>query len=184
MSAVACNGAPSEPAPPATVSTATIVKPQVAWPAASTIDERALALLSSSGLVGDARSQLSRSPVPVLAPSPDTFRDGLERPTVIVEGEYYVITARSHGATISIQGTRAAHRYEGVDPHPGNKSLRKGSGFVTVNEGIRSSSFIENGTAYSVDVECASNADARCTSDAFVTEVTNALVYVGGGAAR
>jgi hypothetical protein len=178
MSVAACNGAPSEPAPPATVSTAVVVKPQVAWPAASTIDERALASL------GDARSQLSRSPVPVLAPSADTFRDGLERPTVIVEGEYYVITARDHGATISIQGTRAAHRYEGVDPHPGNKSLRKGSGFVTVNEGIRSASFIENGVAYSVDVECASNTDARCTSDAFVTEVTNTLVYVGGGAAR
>jgi hypothetical protein len=111
----ACNGAPSEPAPP-TISTAIVVKPQVAWPAASTIDERALASL------GDARSQLSRSPVPVLAPASELT---LERPTVIVEGEYYVITARNHGATISIQGTRAAHRYEGVDPHPGNKSLRK-----------------------------------------------------------
>lgn len=155
-----------------------VVKPNVSWPATSTIDERALASL------GDARSQLSRSPVPVLAPSPEGFRDGLERPTVIVEGEYYVITARSHGATISIQGTRAAHRYEGVDAHPGNTTLRKGTGFVTVNEGIRSASFIENGVAYSVDVECASNADARCTSDAFVTEITNQLVYVGGGAAR
>lgn len=152
-----------------------MVKPQVAWPAASTIDARALASL------GDARSQLSRSPVPVLAPPSDLE---LERPTVIVEGEYYVITARNRGATISIQGTRAAHRYEGVAPHPGNTSLRSGTGFVTVNEGIRSASFIENGAAYSVDVECASNQDARCTSDAFVTELTNQLVYVGGGAAR
>jgi hypothetical protein len=172
---LACsNGTPSEPAP-VTVSTSAVVKPQVSWPSAGTIDERALASL------GDARSQLSRSPVPVLAPSSDLV---LERPTVIVEGEYYVITARNHGATISIQGTRAAHRYDGVAPHPGNKSLRKGSGFVTINEGIRSASFVENGVAYSVDVECASNADVRCTGDAFVTELTNQLVYVGGGAAR
>ena len=176
---LACNGtAASEPAPPTISTAAVVVKPQVAWPATSTIDERALAQL------GDARSQLSRSPVPVLAPNADGILVGLERPTVIVEGEYYVITARNHGATISIQGTRAAHRYDGVDPHPGNKSLRKGSGFVTVNEGIRSASFIENGVAYSVDVECAEHTDARCTSDAFVVELTNQLVYVGGGAAR
>lgn len=167
---LACNGSPSEPAP-ATVTTAVVVKPQVSWPASSSIDERALASL------GDARSQLSRSPVPVLAPSSDL---ALERPTVIVEGEYYVITARNHGATISIQGTRAARRYEGVDPHPGNKPLRQGTGFVTVNEGIRSASFIENGVAYSVDVECASNTDARCTSETFITELTNGLVFVGG----
>jgi hypothetical protein len=151
------------------------VKPLVSWPSSSTIDERALASL------GDARSELARSPVPVLAPSSELT---LERPTVIVEGEYYVITARHRGATISIQGTRSAHRYEGVDAHPGNEALRKGAGFVTVNEGIRSASFIENGVAYSVDVECAENTDVRCTSDAFVTELTNHLVYVGGGAAR
>ena len=174
---LACNGTPSEPAP-ATVSTAIVIKPQVSWPAVSAIGERALASL------GDARSQLSRSPVPVLAPASDGVLDHLERPTVIVEGEYYVITARNQGATISIQGTRAAHRYEGVDPHPGNKQLRSGTGFVTVNEGIRSASFIENGVAYSVDVECASNTDSRCTSDAFVTEITNGLVYVGSGVAR
>src|SRR5690606_32431485 len=144
----ACNGpasAPTEPAP--TVSTGVVVKPQIASPAAAAIDERALAAL------GDARSQLARAPVPALAPSADL---ALERPTVIVEGEYYVITARSRGATISIQGTRAAHRYDGVSPHPGNKRLRSGTGFVTVNEGIRSASFVENGAAYSVDVECAS----------------------------
>jgi hypothetical protein len=174
---LACNGTPSEPAP-ATVTTAVVVKPQVSWPASSSIDERALASL------GDSRSQLSRSPVPVLAPKGDGVLDAIERPTVIVEGEYYVITARNHGATISIQGTRAAHRYDGVDPHPGNKSLRKGTGFVTVNEGIRSASFIENGVAYSVDVECAEHTDVRCTSEAFVTELTNQLVYVGGGSAR
>ena len=170
---LACNGTPSEPAP-AAVTTAVVVKPQVSWPASSSIDERALASL------GDARSQLSRSPVPVLAPSADSLRDGLERPTVIAAGEYYVITARNHGATISIQGTRAAHRYDGIDPHPGNKPLRKGMGFVTVNEGIRSASFIENGVAYTVDVECAEHTDPRCTSDAFVTELTNELVFVGG----
>ena len=171
-----CNGSTtSAPDAPPPVSTATLsanaVKPAITWPSAAAIDARAL-----EGL-GDARTQLSRSPVPVLAPSSDL---SLERPTVVVEGEYYAITARVTGATIAVQGTRAAHRYEGVDPHPGNRALRKGKGFVTVNEGIRSASFIENGAAYTVDVECASVADARCQSDAFVVELVDRLVYVGG----
>lgn len=171
-----CNGtaATSSDAPPP-VSTSTLaantVKPAITWPSADAIDARAL-----EGL-GDARSQLSRSPVPVLAPSSDLR---LERPTVVVEGEYYAITARVTGATIGIQGTRVAHRHEGIDPHPGNRALRKGKGFVTVNEGIRSASFIENGAAYTVDVECASASDARCQSDAFVVELVSRLAYVGG----
>lgn len=49
-----------------------------------------------------------------------------------------------------------------------------------MNEGIRSASFVENGAAYTVDVECASVADARCQSDAFVVELASRLVYVGG----
>lgn len=173
---LACNGATtgsSDAPPPVSTSTlsASTVKPAITWPSADAIDPRALDVL------GDARSQLSRSPVPVLAPNGDLR---LERPTVIVEGEYYAITARVTGATISVQGTRAAHRYEGVDPHPGNRALRKGKGFVTINEGIRSASFVENGAAYTVDVECASASDARCQSDAFVVELVERLAYVGG----
>ena len=138
---------------------------------AGVVDARALEQL------GDARSQLARSPVPVLAPNAEVR---LERPTIVVEGEFYSITGRVAGATINIQGTRAAHDYEGVAPHPGNRALRSGKGFVTENEGIRSASFMENGAAYSVDVECASADDARCKNDGFVVALVNRLVYVGG----
>lgn len=172
MGALGCNGGGSTSAEaPAPTVAATTVKPAIAWPAADAIDARALEAL------GDARSRIDRSPVPVLAPSPDLR---LERPTVIVEGGFYAITARVNGATINVQGTRIAHRREGVEPHPGDRALRAGKGFVTVNEGIRSASFVENGAAYSVDVECASIADARCQSDAFVVEVVERLAYVGG----
>ena len=172
MALVACNGtsapAPSEAPPP--VSTTT-VKPAIAWPAAGAIDAHALDAL------GDGRTPIARSPVPVLAPSADLH---LEAPTVVVEGEYYAISAHAPGVSIHVQGTRVAHRYEHIAPNPGNRPIRGGRGFVTVNEGIRSVSFVENGAAYTVDVECASFQDARCADDRFVVEVADGLAYVGG----
>ena len=165
----ACNGSATEPAPAPKTN---VVKQAVAWPAADSIDTRAQATL------GDARSQVTRSPVPVLVPPSDLRRD--RTPTFIVEAEWYAVTLHSGGATINVQGTRSAHAYEGIDPHPGNRELRAGRGFVTENEGIRTASFVENGVAYSVDVECEDRSDARCKDDAFVSDVVNRLAYVGG----
>ncbi len=167
----ACNGAtPSEPVQAAPV--ATTISPQIAWPAGAA-DTRALAALG-----GDAPAQLARSPVPVLAPS---AADALESPAVVVGPEYYAITGRAHGATVTIQGTRAQHAVEGVGPIEGDRAIRRAKGFVTVNEGIRVASWMENGAAYSIDVECADpTGDARCTSDAFVLGLAERLAYVGG----
>lgn len=166
--ACGCNAAsPSEPV--TTAPQATIVRPAIAAP--TTIDVRARAALGEA-----APDKIDASPVPVLAP-PDRF----EAPVVMVGPEYYAIALRSGTATIAIQGTRAQHRVEGVGPIEGRSALRGTKGFVTVNEGIRSASWSEHGAAYSVDVECADAADARCASDAFVTSLVNALVYVGGG---
>ena len=165
----ACNGSSSEPAP---LPKTNVVTQAVAWPAESSVDTRAFETL------GDARSQVTRSPVPVLVPPSDLRRD--RTPTLIVEASFYAVTLHSGGATINVQGTRVAHVYEGIDPHPGNRELRAGRGFVTENEGIRAASFVENGVAYSVDVECEDRHDDRCTSDAFVTDIVNRLAYVGG----
>jgi hypothetical protein len=186
---MACNGNTSatrtdEHAP--TVATSSIVvQPTVAWPAASSVDDAALSSLSRSGEKTDieVRALVSRSPVPVLAPK--ELR--LTTPTLVVEGEYFALTGRvddgSARATISIQGTRAAHRYESVDPVAGTRDLARGKanrGFVSVNEGIRTASWIENGTAYSVDVECSENTDARCKSEQFLLSVVAQLTFVGG----
>jgi hypothetical protein len=185
---LACNGNTSasrssdERAPAVVASPISImVQPSVAWPAASTVDEQTVFELSRDGSKKDReiRALIARSPVPVLAPK--GLR--LTTPTLVVEGEYFALTSRADGATISLQGTRAAHRYEGVDPTPGNRGLRaSGSlrGFVSVNEGIRTASWIENGVAYSLDVECNDSRDARCQSDAFLLEVVAQLAYVGG----
>ena len=190
---MACNGntsasRESEHAP--AVSTGAVsVRPAVAWPAASTIDDRPLVALareraagngaveSSERRLSEVRALVSRSPVPVLVP-----RDlRLATPTLVVEGEYFALTGRVDGVTIALQGTRAAHRYDGVQPVAGNRDLRGNlRGFVSVNEGIRTASWIENGAAYSVDLECADFQDARCQNDDFLLSVVTQLTYVGG----
>jgi hypothetical protein len=162
-----------------TVTTST-VRPAVAWPEASKIDERTLgSLVTATGgqPERDVRAMIARSPVPVLAPK-DLV---LGSPTLVVEGEYFALSGHVSGATIALQGTRAAHRYEGVEPVAGNRTLRATKGFVSVNEGIRTASWIENGAAYSVDVECADpRNDARCQSDDFLLSIVTQLAYVGG----
>jgi hypothetical protein len=171
--ALGCNASPSR-GDAEVARTNAVVKPTIAWPAPSAIDARALAALGDATEIGPL---VARSPVPVLAPSASL---ALAQPVVIVEAEYYAISGHAGGATIAIQGTRPAHRYDGMEPNPGNRPLRSGRGFVTVNENIRSASFVENGAGYSVDVECDDAKDARCTSDAFVVSIVESLVYVGG----
>jgi hypothetical protein len=179
---VGCNGntsaSRSEDRAPAVSTSSVTVRPMVAWPATSSIDDRALLSLSRDGSKtdGEVRALVSRSPVPVLAPK--ELR--LATPSLVVEGEYFALTGRADGATISLQGTRAAHRYEGVDPVAGNRELRAVKGFVSVNEGIRTASWIENGAAYSVDVECADHQDTRCQSDDFLLSIVTQLTYIGG----
>lgn len=179
--AAACNdnSTRTDGHPPAVVTTAVSVsvRPTVVWPAKSTIDEGALVSLTGETLSGtDVRALIARSPVPVLAPGDRR----LATPTLVVEGEYFALTGRADGATISLQGTRAAHRYEGVEPIRGNRDLRGAKGFVSVNEGIRTASWIENGAAYSVDVECSDHRDARCQSDEFLVSIVTQLTYIGG----
>lgn len=189
LALTACNGNTSatrtDEHAPAVATASVVVRPTVAWPAAASIDDGALLSLSRSGDKTDReiRALVSRSPVPVLAPKELRFAT----PTLVVEGEYFALTGRafdgSSRATVSIQGTRAAHRYESVDPLSGTRDLGRGPsvrGFVTINEGIRTASWIENGAAYNVDVECSEHTDLRCQSDDFLLSVVAQLTFVGG----
>ncbi len=175
---VACNDVPrgSDRAP--TVAISSTVRPTISWPDAWKVDDRALALLCRDGTKSeqDTRALVARSVVPVLAP-----RDlALGSPTLVVEGEYFALTGRVDGTTVALQGTRAAHRYEGIEPSAGNRDLRGTKGFVSTNEGIRTASWVERGAAYSVDVECGNPRDRRCQSDDFLLDIVGQLAFVGG----
>jgi hypothetical protein len=164
--------ASTEP-PKATPQVATAVRPAVAWPDPARASEAALENLSD---VPEARAAIARSPVPVLAPT----RVRIASPTLVVESAYYALSGKDGGATIAIQGTRPALRYENLPPVPGNRELRGLRGFVGVNEGIRTATWMEHGVAYSVDVECQDARDERCTSEIYLLELVEGLAFAGG----
>ena len=187
----ACNGSTSrteQHAPPVGTTSTALTRPTITWPAQATAEDRALLSLLGDGTrdgtrtEGELRALVGRSVVPVLAPR--ELR--LASPTLVVEGEFFTLTGRvdnpsgSSRATVSLQGTRAAHRYEDIEPVNGNRSLRGTRGFVSVNEGVRTASWIENGAAYSVDVECSDVHEARCESEDFLLSVVAQLTFVGG----
>jgi hypothetical protein len=186
-----CNDRPSAPpssTPPSTVApaaTAVTTTPDLAappanaeltavtWPKAPP-DPKVVSLLPKA-----VRAQVEVSAIPVLVPNDAAL---LAAGTLIVEPAYYAWSARSSGATLNVHATRIAFKYDSVPPVPGQKPMRGTKGFVTVNEGIYSASWIENGVSYSLDVECESAKDARCRDDKYVLELTNGLSYVGGRA--
>ncbi len=112
----------------------------------------------------------------------------LERVTLVVDQGFYALNGvvnatlpdgRGSRATITVQGTRIVH----VREAPGDVSthaMRGGRGLYTVNEGIVTTTWIEGGTSYSVDVECSEAGDPRCQDEAFVIELTDRLAPVGG----
>jgi hypothetical protein len=167
--------APGSPPRPAEVSLAgkprTVIK-DVTWPSPDRIDRAAL-----GGLGPAAAKAVVRSPIPVLVPP---LADLLKSAALIAKPSWYSFTARSGGLTVTLSGTRVAHRYEHIPPAAGTRSARGAGAFVTQNEGIWSVTWMENGASYTLDVECADGRDERCQSDALVLGLCEQLAYVGG----
>lgn len=172
LALLACDS-PSPERVVATATTTQLVKPRVSWPTGAR-DDRAFAAL---GDPTHAAALLGEAPVPVLAPT----NLHASTPTFLVGPEYYALTLHLDGVTVAIQGTRAAHHYEEIAPVTGNRALRGEHGFVTTNEGIRTTSWTENGASYSVDVECADPAESRCSSETFVLDLVEQLAFAGRG---
>jgi hypothetical protein len=171
----ACNTSPSAPergAPPPSPEEAKLVVNEVVWPDAAAIDRAALGALPER-----AASHVRSSRVPVLLPAREAL---LAVASVVAKELWTSASMRAEGVTLTVTASRASHRVPGVGPTKGNRALRGTHGFVSQNEGIWSASWIENGVAYSVEVECASPEAPRCADEVFVTEVANDLAYVGG----
>ncbi|AKV04225.1 hypothetical protein AKJ09_10888 [Labilithrix luteola] len=184
LAVAACNGSSPPNSSAAEGESAKVVRPQVSWPAPASLDRTAVASLAASGDSSGIQARIDRSPVPVLVP-----RDAsLTTAALVVEGEFYAYSGRGDGIVVAVQGTRAAHRYEGIaavgPKTPGARRVRGSQGFVTENEGIRTASWIENGVAYTADVECSDRKDTRCTDEAYVVDLVESLAYAGGAGAR
>jgi len=140
------------------------------WP--TSVDGPALKELSEA-----ARRELAHSPVPVLV----VDEPKLLRTAVITTGpHWYALSTKDGGLTTALHGTRLAHDYPEIPPARGRSEVRGRPAFITENEGIVSASWLENGVAYSLDLECFERQDTRCQGAAHVTAIANRLRYVGG----
>jgi hypothetical protein len=130
---------------------------------------------------------VDRSPVPVLLPGDPAW---LARAELYVppdpKGFGYAFSG--HAGTkaggerhVSVQASRIAT----LLPHIGHirgSAVRSGEGSFSVNEGVRTASWIEHGVAYSLELECF-DPDAPTCDEAALRGLVAGLVYVGGAAA-
>lgn len=147
------------------------------WPPASAIDHALRGRAPAAVLV-----EVARSPVPVLLPGD---------PAWLARGALYVPAGpRAHGYTfasavgerhLSVHASRIATLLPHIEPVRG-APVRGGHGFFSVNEGVRTASWIEHGVAYGLDLECFDPGAADC-DDATLRDLVAGLVYVGGAAA-
>jgi hypothetical protein len=141
-------------------------------PAPSEVTSAALSRLPTK-----AADKIARSKVPVLVPANDDF---LARGIVMVEPTFYAFASAVDGVNVSVQGTSFEHASAAVAPFERKDTLRGRPAIVTETDAIWTASWTENGFAYVVSVECARADDSRCHSKAFVRDVVERLVFVGG----
>lgn len=129
-----------------------------------------------------ARSELAHSPVPVLV----VAEAKLLRAAILTTGpHWYAVAAKDGGLTVALSGTRLAYDYPEIPTAHGRSTVRGRPAFFTENEGIVSASWVENGVAYALDLECFDRHDARCHGAEYLLTLAEKLRYVGGeGSAR
>ncbi len=177
-----CDGAPretgekQEPATqkqasvpaPATPAPTVVARPNFGGP----VHAETLAALPAA-----EREKVATSPVPVLVPKDPAWHPKL----VITTGpHWFAFSVTQNGVTVSVHATRVAHVHPDMPAKKPDRDLRQTKAFIGQNELIWNASWQERQVAYSLDVECAVTADARCADDKFLIQMAESLVYVGG----
>lgn len=138
-------------------------------------------VLAESLLSDTSRAEVKKAPVPALVVNEPKWLAA----TVVTTGpHWYAASFRDGGLTVSIHGTRLAHLHDDIPPAEGRSSVRGRPAFVTENEAIVSAAWVEDGVAYSLDLECFDRDDRRCRDEAYVLELGGRLVFVGGQGAK
>lgn len=144
----------------------------VAWPDSRTRDTTAY-----EGLNAAARRNIDDAPVPVLVPGdPELLASA-----VVTTGTHWAAVATAAaGQHVSIQISRQAKVYPHIKAAQGTHEVRGHAAFVTHNEGVWVASWIENGVAYNIELECADLKGAACQDSAAVVALAETLRFVGG----
>lgn len=144
----------------------------VQWPRVENVD-----LPVRDALGSDNLAAVDVAPVPALAPANSEWLDGA---TVTTGEHFYALSAQLRGQTLYIQGSDQARVYPSIRGATPTEPLRSTLGFVSQNEGIWTADFIENGVAYTVELECSDAEMVACQSDVSIRDLADSLVLVGG----
>lgn len=161
--------APQAPAPQGVTSPSPTAAPTVSA-------ARARALLDV--MRPSSRAAMAATTVPLLLP--DDL--GIAATAMVTSGERWVAASIAQGDhTIAIHATREAMSLPPGDRPAHRDRLRGVPATVSSNEGVRVATWMEDGVAYMVDVECSRpSEDPRCTQESFVRALVSGLVRVEG----
>ena len=137
----------------------------------ATVGHRDQALIDR--LPAAMRARVDEASVVVLLPR----EISLERAHLVTEKTYSALSVPLPGLTVSLHSARIAHRYDGVDAASAGaaRPMRGTVGYTTVNEGIRTATWIDGGIAHALDLECADPTDARCADDTLLLDLVESL---------
>ena len=125
-----------------------------------------------------AGSQPSDGGLLVLLPEELARQESSSIPNMVVEQNHYALARKDDDLSWSLTGSvvnRAESSIAATPPKP-TATLRGVSVYVSENEGIKTATWIEKGTAFALDLECASAVDPRCTSSTYILDRVRQLV--------
>lgn len=145
------------------------------WPDDAAIDASVVAMMPSA-----SRLAIDEVTLPVLVSS----RPALAGTTKVMSpppsrGGWYATWAQHEGLTVTLNASGEARVHPHVKPFSGNARVRDAEAFVTQNETIWSVTWVENGIAYDLGLECESPTMPECQDGAYAMELAEDLAYVG-----
>lgn len=114
----------------------------------------------------------------VLIPPELARAESLQGDGVVLQESYYSVTQDADNLTLSVTGSLVDRNESGTTLAQGTPAatLRGVPVYVTENEGIKTATWIENGTSFALDLECTSQSDERCRSSEYILEQVRSLV--------
>lgn len=117
-------------------------------------------------------ANLSRTETPVLL-LPEPY---MRSAAVMAEARWFAIDTTDEGLSVHLHGTHAFVEAPagalGEPPAP-NASVRGNPAYNYVEESVRVLTWMEQGAAYSLDLVCPSEGDARCADESFIVELAS-----------
>lgn len=141
------------------------------WPTDDEIDESVISMMTSSG-----RSAVDDLSLPGLV----LRRHEFASTTKVMPGQHWYATWAKHdGLIVTLNVSGEARVYPHVKPFEGSERVRDQAAFVAQNETLWSVTWVENGIAYDLGLECESPTMPQCQSGAFAMGLAEDLAYVG-----